>query len=169
MAIVSSFSYRGKRGSLKDAVGALIHKKATAAVSNYVKHTRTKLERAAKLWQMWVQLKLSVKYSGGFNKTPWPKRRTGLLRASINRPKVHITKYSGKSKYASHKIKMSGLFGPRPSKDGKYDVSDYLDNWSGKPFSNWKKKSQRILFISMRDSIIGNKSTDTFDNIYRGL
>jgi len=150
MAIQSTFSYRGKSGSLKEAVGAIVQARAGTVIKSYKVLLEHRLKRVAIIWQAWLRAQLSVRGSSrSRNPSPWPRQREGKLMASIQRPDVQVSKYSGPaSDLPSYKFKLKGLFGIRSSKTLP-DVGQYLNDWSDKPFSGWKIRAQRNLYERM--------------------
>jgi len=149
--IRSVYSYKGKGGSLKETVGAIVQAGSKKIIVAYKNIVEKKLERTAKVWQAWLRQRLSVKGSPHkINRTPWPKMRTGKLRDSIRRPMVvEPSAYSGPASYApSYKFEMVGLFDVRPSAT-LADVGEHLNTWKGKPFEGWKIRAQRNLYDRM--------------------
>jgi hypothetical protein len=157
MKVQNVFSYKGKGGSLKEAVGAIINNRSKAILDAKMKKITVNLKREAQLWQKWLQLKLSTPSNHNIkNMTPFPKYDSGKLSASIKVPTVEVKRYTGPaSKIPAYKIKMKALFGMRMSEDGGYDVGRYLNNQYDRTFGRWQERAQRNLFERMKRNIHG--------------
>ena len=151
MAIYGAFSYKGTPGSLKEAVGIRIDKRIKTRVDLYAKRLTKSIREVALTWQLTTRIKLSVAAKNKVNNTtPYPKRRTGKLMASIRRPKVTIEEYADSRKnYGNFKLKATGLFANRPAPNIS-DVGWYLNAWTGKSFAGWRNRAQRSLLDEMK-------------------
>lgn len=158
MSVRVVFSYRGKPGSLKEAVGTIVQARSKKLIVAYKDIVEKKLARVSKVWQAWLRQRLSVQSDPHkLNRTKWPKKRTGRLRDSIREPKLSVSRYTGPATYApSYKFKLKGLFGVRPSATLS-DVGQYLNDWQDKSFAGWKLRAQRNLYERMMSEIRSTK------------